>query len=59
MFDTREEAEEFYNEQELSDESGIGIVTMEDRSLGTIKEKTLQYYTQPVWIKDEVDYENL
>jgi hypothetical protein len=57
MFDTREEAEEFYNEQELSDENGIGIVTLEDRSYGTIKEKKLQYYTQPVWTTDEIDYE--
>jgi hypothetical protein len=58
MFDTREAAEEFYSQQDLSDEYGIGIVTMEDRLLGTIKEKTLQYYNKPTWTRYEKNYEN-
>lgn len=57
MFDTQEEAQDFYDKQDLSDENGVGIVTMEDRLLGTIKEKTLQYYTKPVWTISEIDYQ--
>lgn len=59
VFDTLEEADAFYSEQELSNDYGIGIVTIEDRLIGTIKEKTLQYYTKPIWTSDEVNYQNL
>ena len=59
MFDTKEEAQAFYDKQDLSDESGIGIVTMEDRLLGPIKEKVLQYYNKPMWTRYEKNHEEL
>ena len=43
-FDTLEEAEECYNDQELDDSYGVGSVYIEDRETGTVKEKWLEGY---------------
>lgn len=42
MFDTLEEAEEYYDQLELDIYDGVGQVMIEDRKTGVIKEKTLQ-----------------
>lgn len=41
MFDSFEEANEFYNQQNLDHYEGVCSVTMEDRKTGTIKDKYL------------------
>lgn len=42
VFDTLEEAEEYYDQLELDIYDGVGQVLIEDRKTGVIKEKTLE-----------------
>ena len=54
-FDTYEEAVECYHEQELYAGIGIGQVTIEDRSCGTIREKWLTKRMVVEYEEEELD----
>jgi hypothetical protein len=56
VFDTLEEAQFCYDDNELSPEYGVGTVTIEDRLVGTIKEKQLELYMKPTWIDREYKF---
>jgi hypothetical protein len=53
VFDTLEEAQACYDNNELTPECGVGTVTIEDRLIGTLKEKQLELYMKPTWINRE------
>lgn len=53
VFNTLEEAEACYDDNELSPDYGIGTVTIEDRLVGTVKEKQLELYMKPTWFNRE------
>lgn len=56
VFDTLEEAQAYYDDNELSPEYGIGTVTIEDRLVGTVKEKQLELYMKPSWVNREYKF---
>lgn len=56
VFDTLEEAQACYDDNELDQEYGVGTVTIEDRLVGTIKEKQLELYMKPTWINREYKF---
>lgn len=55
-FDTLEEAQACYDDNELSADYGVGTVTIEDRLVGTIKEKQLELYMKPTWVNAEYKF---
>jgi hypothetical protein len=56
VFDTLEEAQACYDNNELDPEYGVGTVTIEDRLIGTVKEKQLELYMKPTWVNREYNF---
>jgi hypothetical protein len=56
VFNTLEEAQARYDDNELSPEYGVGTITIEDRLVGTVKEKQLELYMKPTWINREYNF---
>ena len=55
VFDTLEEAENYYDEIDLDIYQGIGSVMIEDRKSGTIKEKRLEKIVKIDYMVSEYD----
>lgn len=55
IFDTFEEASEFYNQQDLDFYEGVGSVVIEDRKAGTIKDKYLLKMVSVSYSQEEID----
>lgn len=55
VFDTLEEAEEYYDSIELDIYEGIGEVVIEDRKTGQIKCKTLEKIVRVEYVLSEYD----
>jgi hypothetical protein len=52
-FDTLEEAQDSYDDQDLNADYGVGSVCIEDRETGTVKEKFLVGHKEIVYTESE------
>lgn len=55
VFDTLEDAEDYYNKVDLDIYEGVGSVMIEDRLTGQIKEKSLEKVVRIEYVFREID----